>query len=292
VNETIKKMIKKIIYLVILIIPAFAFMDVLSNGAPAESTGAPAEPNCTKSGCHQDFTANSGSGTPDLTVAGGTSSYIPGFTYALTASINQTGINTFGFQVVALADRDSSNVGTLVVTEGGRTQIISGFGSLTSRQYMTYTFPGTAAIVSGHDQWAFKWIAPSSDVGPVTFYLAAIAANGDGTDMGDYCYLKKLNLVCSPAGIDEYSTETCLSVFPNPFTDKVTVSYSVEKDCNVNLELFSIKGEKIAAWDQGKQSPGRYSKTINLETSCPAGIYILRVLKDQESSTKRIVITR
>jgi hypothetical protein len=141
-------MIKKIVYLAILIIPAFAFMDVLSNGAPAESTGAPAEPNCTKSGCHQDFSANSGTGTPDLVVAGGASSYVPGVTYDLTASINQTGINTFGFQVLALADRDSSNVGTLVVTEGGRTQIISGFGSLTARQYITL-FPERQLLLLG-----------------------------------------------------------------------------------------------------------------------------------------------
>jgi hypothetical protein len=110
--------------------------------------------------------------------------------------------------------------------------------------------------------------------------------------MGDYCYLKKLNMVCSPAGIDEYSAETSVCVFPNPFTDKVTISYTLEKDCSVSIELFSLKGEKIATWVQGKQSPGRYSKTIIPETSCSAGVYILRILKDQEFSTKRIVITR
>jgi uncharacterized protein (TIGR03437 family) len=43
----------------------------------------------------------------------------------------------------------------------------------------------------------FQWTAPASDVGTVTIYVAANAANGNGNETGDHIYTTKLQL--SPA---------------------------------------------------------------------------------------------
>jgi hypothetical protein len=46
------------------------------------------------------------------------------------------------------------------------------------------TFQGQAAGAS----WTFNWVAPSTDVGPVTFYAAGNQANNNGNETGDQIY--------------------------------------------------------------------------------------------------------
>ena len=79
-----------------------------------------------------------------------------------------------------------------------RTQIISGYGTTASRKYITYTFAGTDTVSPGIGKWTFDWTAPETNEGSVTFYIASIAANNDGTDDGDYCYTKKFTLDAPP----------------------------------------------------------------------------------------------
>jgi hypothetical protein len=280
----------KTISFVLLSLPALAFMDILSNGAPAESTGAPAEANCTKSGCHYDSPANSGPGISFLSVSGSPASYVPNTTYTINTGISQANISRFGFQLLALADRDSSNAGTLAITDGGRTQIIPGFSNLANRSYMTYTYAGTAATGNGTDQWSFNWTAPASDIGPVSFYLATIAANGDGTDMGDYCYLKKLSLPCSPAGIIEKNSKTEILVFPNPASEQVQITYTLKQEGHVSLELIDLSGKTLLNWNYGQQAAGRYTRTFEPGSSIPAGAYFVRLQTAEGVFSKQLFI--
>ena len=45
----------------------------------------------------------------------------------------------------------------------------------------------------------FSWTAPATDVGPVTFYVAANAANNNGNNQGDQIYNTKVTL--TPAAV-------------------------------------------------------------------------------------------
>ena len=282
-------MIKKCIIIVLFALPVLAFVDITSNGAPPSSTGAPEEPNCTKSGCHQDFAVNSGPGAPNLTITGNPTSYTPGNTYTLTANITQSNLVRFGFQVVAIADRDSSNVGTFQVTEGSRTQIIPGFGSLSNRNYMTYTFAGSAALSTGLGQWTFNWTAPAMDVGPVTFYLAAIAANNDGTDMGDYGYTKSLKLSSLTSGI-QAQTISRTEIFPNPVTENVTISCFLNNQGIFSIELFNIQGQKLEDLYSGNCSGGMFFKTFQM-ISYPEGCYFIRLTQGDKSVIKKLFVS-
>jgi hypothetical protein len=264
-------------------------VDITSNGAPACTTGAPSEPNCTKSGCHQDFAANTGVGNCDLIIGNQNTSYIPGQTYSVTVLVSQTGLKRFGFQVVALADRDSSNSGFFQITESSRTQVISGFGGLSQRQYMTYTFAGSSAPGLGSNQWTFNWTAPSSDIGPVTLYLASIAANDDGTDVGDYCYLKSIHLKNSPAGIKETSSDLQLKIFPNPVSDLIHVSCFLQKEAHLTLDLYSINGQKMESLFSAVEF-GAFSKTLTLSHKYPEGVYFLRVANGDQVAFKKIFV--
>jgi hypothetical protein len=283
-------LLKRTLYVLLAALPVLAFVDIQSNGAPASSSGAPGEANCTKSGCHQDFAVNSGPGTSSLQITGGMTTYVPGMTYTLTAQISQTNLHRFGFQVLALADMDSSNTGTFQLSQGSRTQIIPGNGTLASRNYMTYTYAGTTALSPGFDQWSFQWTAPQTDKGPVTFYLATIAANDDGTDNGDYGYTTLLKLQASPAGIHELSSALNLQVFPNPVSEHMVVSYSLKQASAVKMELYSVNGQKVEEWISGMQAAGSYTKTMELKRALPEGVYLLKLTENEQAVTKKIFI--
>jgi hypothetical protein len=282
-------MIKKLLFIFLLTIPAFAFMDIMSNGAPASSTGAPGEVNCTTSGCHVGYTLNSGPGNVSLTISNAATEYIPGTTYTITASVNQGSLTRFGFQLVALAN-DNSTVGTLTVNDAPRTQIINGYGALSGRKYMTYTFSGTTAVSSGLGEWSFEWTAPAIDKGPVTFYLATIAANNDGTDGGDYCYTKSLTLTAATSGLKENDLNAEIKIFPNPVSNKINVSYVLEKQSVVKIQLHDISGRKLEEWVSEDQSQGTYNKTFLLSNNYSKGIYFLSFTKNGETFLKKIII--
>lgn len=181
---------KKAVVLLALALPMFivAFkVERSSSGAPGSHTGAPSEKTCATSGCHDDNTINSG--TAVLTIdAGGATQYIAGNTYPIKIRIADTGVNRFGFQLVALDNQTNMNVGTFQITDPARTQFIKNDHALTDRNYVTYTFNGTDATSSGAAEWTVNWTAPSTAVGPITFYAGGVSANDDMSDKGDYSY--------------------------------------------------------------------------------------------------------
>lgn len=158
-----------------------------SSGAPASHTGAPGEQTCATVGCHDDNSVNAGNAS--LTVDMGTAtSYAPNQIYTITIKIKDNYVNRFGFQLVALSDSNTSNVGTFQLTDPFRTQLTRNRYELTDRKYVTYTFDGTDAVYNGKGEWEVNWVAPASNVGPITFYAAAVSANDDEMDSGDYVY--------------------------------------------------------------------------------------------------------
>jgi hypothetical protein len=283
-------MLKNTLYVLILTIPAFSFLDIMSNGAPASSTGAPGEVSCATIGCHTGQPINSSSGSSSLTISNGAITYTPGETYTITSSVNQNNLTRFGFQLVALADNDSSNAGILSISDASRTQLINGYASLSSRKYITYTFPGTSAISTGLGEWTFEWTAPSVDMGPITFYLATIAGNNDGTDSGDYCYTKSLTLTPFTLGIDVNDVNTAMKIFPNPTNDKITISYVLQKETSVIFKLTDGSGRKLEEWISENQPLGVYDKILTFSKSYPKGIYFLSYKQNGKSHSKKIVL--
>ncbi len=158
-----------------------------SSGAPASHTGAPGEQSCATVGCHDDNSINSG--TASLTIdMGAVTKYTANQTYPVKIRITDPGVTRFGFQIVALANSDSTNIGAFQITDPLRTQMAQNQLQLLGRRYVTYTFNGTDAISTGTGEWTVNWTAPSANAGPVTFYAAAVSANDDMTDKGDHVY--------------------------------------------------------------------------------------------------------
>ncbi|MDE0637090.1 MAG: hypothetical protein OXI43_14730, partial [Candidatus Poribacteria bacterium] len=155
---------------------AFSFGD----GPPDGLTGAPNEGNCTQ--CHAGNTLNAVGGALMLTVP---ENYSPGVEYDIIVNLSRTGQSRWGFEMTAL-NSNGARAGTFA-TANANTQL----SAENSKQYIKHTSTGTARGKRNANSWTFKWTAPSTNIGPITFYAAGNAANGDFGTSGDYIYTQK-----------------------------------------------------------------------------------------------------
>jgi uncharacterized protein (TIGR03437 family) len=170
-----------------------------ANGPDPRKTGAPGDQTCTESGCHTGTALNGGGGNAVLTSSAGTT-YTPGQQQTLSLTITDSRARVYGFQASARVDSNPANgqagnfvaaASQIVICENGSLRGSAGCPANASVQFIEHSRPSSSNTIN------FTWTAPSSDVGPVTVYVAANAANGNGSESGDHIYTTKLQL--SPA---------------------------------------------------------------------------------------------
>ncbi len=170
------------ISVILLLILAASSSNVLafSFDPPDEKTGAPNEGTCRD--CHVGNTLNASGGSLMLTVP---ENYSPGVEYDIIVNLSRTGQSRWGFEMTAL-NSNGARAGTFA-TANANTQL----SEENSKQYIKHTSTGTARGKRNANSWTFKWTAPSTNIGPITFYAAGNAANNDFGTSGDYIYTQK-----------------------------------------------------------------------------------------------------
>jgi hypothetical protein len=159
------------------------FATAASGGPIDQRTGAPAElggfeETCVS--CHSSFDLDSGPGLLEISAPG---SYEPGVTYDILVSVAQAGRVRWGFETTAI-DGLLEGAGSFGVGDDGLTEIsITG-----NREYVKQTSAGSADGQPDEMEWVFSWTAPAVDIGPVTLYAAAVAADSTAGSSGDDVY--------------------------------------------------------------------------------------------------------
>jgi Calx-beta domain len=155
-----------------------------SAGPPPGYTRAPGEEPEACAECHVSD-GNTGAGQIAISVP---ATYVPGQTYLLSVTHTNSDPTRrrWGFQLTALdpADEKAGNLQSINVL----TQVLNNAGPGNSRQYIEHTSSGTFIGQQGGAVWTFNWTAPSTNVGPITFYAAGNHANNDGNTSGDFIY--------------------------------------------------------------------------------------------------------
>jgi hypothetical protein len=151
-----------------------------STGPPAAVTGAPGELDCTS--CHTG-PANTGQFTIEAPAT-----YVPGETFSITVrhtNAGDTSRRVWGFQLTALTSTNEKAGG---LQNPGGLGILNNDGPGNSRQYIQHTLGSNFSGQTGGASWTFNWVAPSTDVGPVTLYAAGNQGNNNGVNTGDQIY--------------------------------------------------------------------------------------------------------
>ena len=82
--------------------------------------------------------------------------------------------------------------------------------------------------------------------------------------------------------------ENTTSFYPNPFHSATTISYTLTKEANIRLEIYSLLGEKVANLEYGNKETGLHSCTVNGE-QLKEGIYIYRLYSGSSVITGKII---
>lgn len=260
-----------------------------NSGPPDGRTGAPGESNCTV-GCHSGNALNSGGGS--LTINGVPDNYQLDSTYTITVTISQTGINKFGFEATAKKISDNVPAGTLT----------AGTGSQISGTYIKHNFSGTAGS-NNSKSWTFTWKAPSSDVGEIKFYIAGNAANGNGSNTGDYIYITSKSTLSpevtsvaeleSPNIIREYKL---FQNYPNPFNPITNIEFSIPLRVHVELTIYNVLGQRIKTLIKEALPEGKYkiqwNGTNDYGVSVSNGLYIYELKANNVIKSKRLSLLK
>ena len=79
------------------------------------------------------------------------------------------------------------------------------------------------------------------------------------------------------------------NVYPNPFNEQATVSFTINKDENVVVRLLDLSGKQVALLANGKYSAGDHKLNLSAE-GLPKGFYICIINTENRNYFKKIII--
>ncbi len=87
-----------------------------------------------------------------------------------------------------------------------------------------------------------------------------------------------------------------LSNYPNPFNPTTTISLSLPEDCNVELSIYNVRGQKVKTLTNEILVKGLHSiewngKDNNNKT-VSSGIYFYKVSTDKETATRKMLLLK
>lgn len=166
------------------LLPVSVILSAYQSGPMPGVTGGFGEPTCRM--CHQGKPPGIRDGKLTLEAPTG---YRAGETYQLRVTLVRRGLQVGGFEIAArFQSRPAGGVqaGTLRALDP-RTQVVTG-GTRTV-QYAQHTAAGSKIAPPGRLTWVVEWRAPDEAPGPVVFHVAANAANGDASPLGDVIHM-------------------------------------------------------------------------------------------------------
>ncbi len=80
-----------------------------------------------------------------------------------------------------------------------------------------------------------------------------------------------------------------VQIYPNPFQEKTQIQISLLEESFLNIELFSLTGNKIKTLNNSFLHSGEHFFELSPNDNLEYGIYFLRITRDEQVITKRIV---
>ena len=174
--------------------------DPHSEGGPGGSASA-----CAQSGCHTGTAVNSSNGKVELQFPDGLT-YVPGQKQRLRVVVTDSAARSYGFQLSARLASNETNAqagrfetvgaGQLILCKDGRERAAAGnCATAAPLEFIEHGRPSTT------NTFEFDWTPPANaSAGNVRFYLAANAANANGSATGDRIYTANYTLTPRAAG--------------------------------------------------------------------------------------------
>ncbi|MBK9731272.1 MAG: T9SS type A sorting domain-containing protein [Chitinophagaceae bacterium] len=166
-----------------------------------------------------------------------------------------------------------------------QSNIVYSIAAVTGATSYTWTVPAGTTIRTGQGTTSIK-VRFGNSAGNVT--VTPVNACGSGT-------IKSVAVAmpCRDESIDISETILDLNVFPNPFTDKTTVTFMPSQDEDAAISIYDITGKELLVLFDGKAN-GDETYTLTFDgSSFPQGIYFLRLeTSNGENFVKKLMLHR
>lgn len=125
---------------------------------------------------------------------------------------------------------------------------------------------------------------------------------GSKTDKGSYLKngikvvlppLKPAPVAVSKPIVEQPYSEKLLTdveVYPNPVSDQLNLSYTVNKNANVTIKIMDVLGNEVTTLLSQRVDAGPQKKTFSISNKLSSGFYFLRLVVGTESVIKRISV--
>ncbi|MDP8267524.1 MAG: T9SS type A sorting domain-containing protein, partial [Candidatus Tenebribacter davisii] len=84
--------------------------------------------------------------------------------------------------------------------------------------------------------------------------------------------------------------------YPNPFNPTTTISYDLNNNSKVKLEIFNIKGQKVLTLEDGEKIAGHHNIVWNGKDSegrsVSSGVYFYKLDTEDYSSVKKMILMK
>ncbi|MEP7251470.1 MAG: choice-of-anchor V domain-containing protein [Ginsengibacter sp.] len=258
-------MVQKSTYIIVLV---FIFIigtsSVLSSFTPpAGSTGVTPGVTCSNNGlgCHASFADNSGGGS--VTTTGLPTIYTAGagaMSFSVTVSHGAADRKRWGFSIVAvdglgnpIGTFNSTNANAAINSNDAAGKELSHFAAPITALSSSYVFDN------------LTWTPPATDMGPVTFYFAGVAANADGASGLDYVYTS--STISSSLPITLYSFDAVTK------NNQVILSWQTAQEINSKYFMIQKSYDNRQFTDIGKvdaSGNSSLSKSYNFTDDNPS----------------------
>jgi len=89
--------------------------------------------------------------------------------------------------------------------------------------------------------------------------------------------------------IPNFDTENLFTVFPNPYQNDLYIAYNSNDTQNVTVEMFELSGKKLFSINEIPRYVGYNSITLNNLSGLKSGVYIIRLISGNKTTTKKVV---
>ncbi|MBI3512143.1 MAG: T9SS type A sorting domain-containing protein [Bacteroidetes bacterium] len=80
-----------------------------------------------------------------------------------------------------------------------------------------------------------------------------------------------------------------MNIYPNPSNDEVNISFSLDKSCDVEINLLDELGRIVRDVNEGRKQEGEYSEKLSVADLAP-GVYYVRMRMENSVTTKQLVV--
>lgn len=94
----------------------------------------------------------------------------------------------------------------------------------------------------------------------------------------------------------EASTISAVRAFPNPFQDRLELTFRLERDRHVLVEIYSLAGDLVATLHDAALQAGVHTLTWSARgangTTTPQGTYVYRITADRDEAVGKVILSR